>query len=99
MVTLVNKLTVTGDIDEFNRILQRLTEFMRAQPGYLSSELLHSVRNPAVWVEVARWESAEAHIAAVTNPGFKERVAGLGAHASVDPDVYATVHENAAAGR
>jgi quinol monooxygenase YgiN len=97
MVTLVNKLTVTGDIDEFTRILDRLTEYMRSQPGYLSSELLRSVRNPAVWVEVARWETAEAHKAAVTSENFRERVAGLGALATVDPDIYELVHENARA--
>ena len=94
MVTLVNKLTVTGDISEFTGILDRLTEFMRSQPGYLSSELLRSVRNPAVYVEVARWESAEAHRNAVTSGGFRERVAGLGALATVDPDVYEVIHEN-----
>ncbi|MFI6317043.1 antibiotic biosynthesis monooxygenase family protein [Nonomuraea sp. NPDC050556] len=94
MVTLVNKLTCTGDLAEFTRILERLTEYMRAQPGYLSSELLRSVRNPAVYVEVARWESAEAHKAAVTGDGFRERVSGLGALATVDPDVYEVLHEN-----
>ncbi|MEV1241802.1 antibiotic biosynthesis monooxygenase family protein [Nonomuraea sp. NPDC050022] len=94
MVTLVNKLTCTGDLTEFTRILEHLTEYMRAQPGYLSSELLRSVHHPEVYVEVARWESAEAHRNAVTGDGFRERVAGLGALATVDPDVYDVVHEN-----
>ncbi|KAA9166518.1 antibiotic biosynthesis monooxygenase [Amycolatopsis acidicola] len=94
MVTLVNKLTVTGDTGEFTRILEKLTEFMRAQPGYLSSELLRSVRNPQIYLEVARWETAGAHRAAVTSDGFRERVAGLGALATVDPDVYEILHEN-----
>jgi heme-degrading monooxygenase HmoA len=97
MVTLVNKLTVTGDIGEFTRILKRVTEYMRAQPGYRSSELLQSVRNPAVYVEVARWETAEAHRRAVTSDEFRERVAGLGAVATVDPDVYDIVDENVGA--
>jgi heme-degrading monooxygenase HmoA len=95
MVTLVNKLTATGDIDEFTRILERLTEYMRAQPGYVSSELLRSVRNPAVYVEIARWETADAHRAAVTSDGFRQRVAGLGAVATVDPDVYDAVRGTA----
>ncbi len=94
MVTLVNKLTVTGDLGEFTRILDALTEYMRAQPGYLSAELMHSVRNPEVYVEVARWEGAEAHRRAVTSEGFRERVAGLGAVATVDPDLYEVVREH-----
>jgi heme-degrading monooxygenase HmoA len=91
MVTLVNKLTVTGDPEKFASLLERLTEYMRAQPGYLSSELLRSLRNPAVYVEVARWESADDHRRAVTAQGFRDRVAGLGDLATVDPDVYDVV--------
>lgn len=99
MVTLVNKLTVTGDIGEFTSILSRLTEYMKAQPGYLSSQLLRSVRHPNVYVEVAQWQDAEDHRRAVGSEGFRERVRGLGALATVDPDMYEVVRESAGTAR
>ncbi|MEU7742759.1 antibiotic biosynthesis monooxygenase family protein [Nonomuraea sp. NPDC049158] len=93
MVLLVNKMTVTGDPAEFLRITEALTDFMRRQPGYIRYQLLHSLRNENVYVEIALWDKAESHLSAVQSDGFRERVSGLGAVATVDPDVYEVIRE------
>ncbi|MEU9111252.1 antibiotic biosynthesis monooxygenase family protein [Streptomyces sp. NPDC048483] len=96
MVKLVNKLTVTGDVAEFEKVSEELTAYMRQQPGYLRFELLRSVRHENVFVEIAEWTDAESHLTAVRSEGFRQRVQPLGALATVDPDVYTLVREGRA---
>jgi quinol monooxygenase YgiN len=93
MVLLINKMTVTGDRDEFLRITEALTDYMRRQPGYIRYQLLHSLRNENSYVEVALWDKPEFHLRAVQSEGFRERVRGLGAVATVDPDLYEVIRE------
>jgi len=91
MVTFVNKLTVNGDVAEFWRIKESLTEFMERQPGYRSSSVLRSVGKPNVFIEMAEWDDAESHQRAVRSDDFQARVRGLGALASVEPGLYEVV--------
>lgn len=71
MVTFINQLTVTGTVEEFEKISAKLSEFMSAQPGYLSHRLLRSLRSPETYVELAEWENPEAHQAAVRSETFQ----------------------------
>jgi heme-degrading monooxygenase HmoA len=71
MVTLVNQLTVTGDPAQFEEISARMSGFMAEQPGYLSHRLLRSLRQPEVYVEIAEWETADAHGAALRSDAFQ----------------------------
>jgi quinol monooxygenase YgiN len=96
MVTLINQLTVTGSVEEFERVTEELTAYMCRQPGYLGYRTLRSISKPNVFVEIAEWESAEAHRAAVTSEGFQSRVRQLaGLVAKPTPDLYETVREAA----
>lgn len=79
MVTLVNQLTVTGDIAAFEDVNARMSEFMAAQPGYLSHRLLRSLREPQVYVEIAEWQEPSAHMAAVRSDAFQGFVRELSA--------------------
>ncbi|HEY8533038.1 MAG TPA: antibiotic biosynthesis monooxygenase family protein [Micromonospora sp.] len=100
MATVINRLTVTGDTEEFERILGKITEYMSAQPGFLGHTLYRSQRNPKVYVEIAHWASAEQHRAAMQGEGFRSQVKLLGAHAIPEPDVFVEVesasHQSAA---
>ncbi|MER5538925.1 antibiotic biosynthesis monooxygenase family protein [Streptomyces mirabilis] len=96
MVTFINKLTVNGDIEEFLKIKQSLTEFMSAQPGYRSSSTLRHVGRRHVFIEMAEWDDAASHQAAVRSEEFQARVKGLGALASVEPGLYEEVAEDGA---
>ncbi|MEU7146157.1 antibiotic biosynthesis monooxygenase family protein [Nocardia sp. NPDC046473] len=98
MVTMVNKLTVTGKIADFERVADGLTEYMREQPGYIRYSLLRSVRRDNVFVEIAEWKDADAHRRAIQSEGFRRRVEPLAAVATVDPDLYEVVREGEAKG-
>jgi quinol monooxygenase YgiN len=94
MVTLINEFNVTGDVAEFERVLGEFNAYMSSLPGARGYRLLRSTRRPNVFVELADWDSAEAHQAAVKSPGFLPLVARL--RPLVDkgmPDLYETVRE------
>ncbi len=78
MVTLVNQLTVTGDVSDFERVSASMSSFMSAQPGYLNHRLLRSLRQPEVFVEIAEWQDAASHMAAVRSDAFQGLVKELG---------------------
>ncbi|MFE0315507.1 antibiotic biosynthesis monooxygenase family protein [Streptomyces albogriseolus] len=88
MVTFVNKLTVHGDPDEFAAVRARLTAYMAAQPGYAGHRTLRHAGDPAVHLEIAEWESAAAHRAAVTSEEFQRLVAGLRPLVTAEPALY-----------
>jgi len=94
VATVINRLTVTGDAEEFERILGKITEYMSAQPGFLGHTLYRSRRNPKVYVEIAHWASAEQHRAAMQGDGFRSQVKLLGAHAVPEPDVFVEVESS-----
>ena len=98
MITFINKLTVIGEAAEFERIAESITNYMRVQPGYIRSQMLRSLRNPSVYIELANWKDAESHRRAVQSDGFKAVVSALGPVAKVDPDLYTVVRELAAEG-
>jgi quinol monooxygenase YgiN len=91
MITLVNKVTVTGDLAEFERANLALAEFMREQPGARRFQLLRSMERPDVFVEVAEWDSREHHAAAISAPGFAERAKALRAVGEFERAMYTVV--------
>ncbi|ALC18508.1 antibiotic biosynthesis monooxygenase family protein [Streptomyces pristinaespiralis] len=95
MVTFVNKLTVHGDHDAFLAVRARLTAYMSAQPGYVSHQNLRALGAGNVHLEIAVWDSAEAHRAAVGSDGFRAIVADLKPLVTAEPAMYET--EDAAA--
>jgi long-chain acyl-CoA synthetase len=97
MVTFINRLTVTGSVDEFEELLDGITEYMTTQPGFRSRRLYRSASNPQVFIEVAEWSDPDAHSAAMRNPAFGERVGKLRALATAEPDIFATVSEKVTA--
>ncbi|MFF3291979.1 antibiotic biosynthesis monooxygenase family protein [Streptomyces sp. NPDC003023] len=88
MVTFVNKLTVHGDHDTFLTARARLTAYMRAQPGCISHQNLRAVGQDHVHLEIAVWDSPQAHRAAVTSPGFAAVVADLKPLVTAEPALY-----------
>lgn len=93
MVTVINRLTVSGDVAEFESIIGRITEYMASQPGFLSHRLYRSRNDPRVYVEAADWTDAESHRTAMSGSGFRENVVALGAVAAAEPDVFEEVRD------
>ena len=94
MVTFVNKLTVNGDLAEFLRIKQSMTEFMSAQPGYRRSSTLRHVGQHNVFIEMAEWDDADSHQAALRSEEFRALIKGLGGLATAEPGLYQEVAED-----
>jgi quinol monooxygenase YgiN len=93
MLTLINEFTVTGDVDEFLAVLADFNTYMSSLPGAGEYKLLRSTRRPEVFVELADWESAEAHQNAVKSEGFIPLVSRLRPLVAKSvPDLYETLH-------
>jgi quinol monooxygenase YgiN len=88
MVTFVNKLTVHGDHDAFLAVRARLTAYMSAQPGYISHQNLRALGADNVHLEIAVWNSAADHRAAVSSDGFAAIVADLKPLVTAEPAMY-----------
>ena len=93
MVTLVNKFTVHGDTGEFERVWKESSEFMKAQPGFLGFKLHRSLSRPDVYINIARWATAEDHRRVLVGPEFGVHIQELAAVATADPDLYTVVLE------
>lgn len=93
MVTLINKFTVKGNFDEFERIWAESADFMRSQKGFIGFKLHRSLSRPDVYVNVALWESPDDHRRVLASAEFGEHVKQLAAVAEPDPDLYSVVLE------
>lgn len=93
----INRYTVTGDVDEFRRLLARLSSYMREQPGFAAHRLYRSARDERTFVEVAEWTDASAHRKALAGEGFQGPVAELRKHATADPAPFELLSEHSVA--
>jgi long-chain acyl-CoA synthetase len=91
MVTIINRLTVTGDEAEFLRILSEITAYMKSQPGFVGHHLYRSIRNPNVFIETGQWKDAADHQAAMKGPEFGKAIQQIIQHASAEPDLFEEV--------
>ena len=79
-VILINPFEVSdGASDEdFLRGWERAAEYMREQPGFISTRLHRALAPDARFrfINVAEWESPEAFQGAVTNEAFRDLARG-----------------------
>jgi quinol monooxygenase YgiN len=74
-VSLVNTIIVPRDfMEEFLAIWREDASFMKASPGFISTQLHRGTADSQVLVNVAVWESTAALAAAYSNPRFQEAV-------------------------
>lgn len=85
MYTFINKFVVTGDPAEFEAVLDQITQYMSKQPGYQAHRLYRSLQGNPVYVEMADWDSPDAHRAAAGGQPFRESVQALMKLATADP--------------
>jgi long-chain acyl-CoA synthetase len=97
MITLVNKFVVSGDTAEFERIWKSSSDFMRQQPGFISFQLVRSISDPTVYINIARWADAESHQRVMRGEAFREHIVELGKVARPEPHLCEVVIEHAAA--
>jgi len=93
-VVLVNAFEVPHSQEEtFLADWQHAANWMRQQPGFVSSRLHQSLDPDAEfrYVNVAEWESADHFRKAAASPEFQRRISGMAARAH--PALYRVVIE------
>jgi long-chain acyl-CoA synthetase len=85
MVTLINKFTVASDRDNFERVWEASSEFMRTQPGFLRFRLVRALHDECVYFNIAEWETAEAHQKSLHSEAFRSHILELAKVATAEP--------------
>jgi heme-degrading monooxygenase HmoA len=89
-VTLINVFEVpAGRDEEFVAGWQRTADYMREQPGFLSTRLHVSLDGTAQfrYINLAEWQDPKAFQAAVGQDAFREVARGI-AFAEAHPSLY-----------
>ena len=75
-VVLINVFTVDpGEEDALIAAWTHDAEYMRAQPGYISTQLHKGIGGSTTFLNYAVWESVESFRVAFSSPEFQERIA------------------------
>ncbi len=95
-VVLINPFEVPeGRESEALADWEAAAEFLREQPGFISTRLHEAIAPGSRFhlVNVAEWESPEAFQAAVTSPEFRELVKDMVRNFPHHPALYSVVRE------
>jgi heme-degrading monooxygenase HmoA len=99
MVTVSYRLTVHGDTVGFEQVLQSITAYLHAQPGFLGHRVYRSQGRPEVYIAAADWVDDEAHRRAARSAGFLSRIRRMVGLARAEPEVLDLVATEAAVAR
>ncbi len=88
-VALINVFTVDpADQDALIASWSHDAEFMKVQPGYISTQLHKGIGGSATFLNYAIWESAESFRNAFTDPEFQKRIGRYPDSATVSPHLF-----------
>ena len=88
-VVLINVFHVDPkDADALVAAWAHDAEFMKAQPGYISTQLHRGIGGSSTFFNYAVWESVAAFRAAFTNPEFQSRIGGYPESAVASPHLF-----------
>jgi quinol monooxygenase YgiN len=91
-VVLINQFNLAPeDVDAFLDVWTDDATFMKAQPGFISTQLHRGTAGSTTFVNLAVWESAQALGKAFGSPEFQERAARYPADAVAAPHVFEKV--------
>ena len=79
-VVLINAFEVpVADAEAFVAAWERTRDYLKMQPGYMDTALHQALTPDAefLFVNVARWRTAEDFLAATRSQGFAEAAAGM----------------------
>ncbi|WP_103533385.1 AMP-binding protein [Streptomyces sp. SM11] len=91
MVILVNKFILTAAPEEFEKVFEASSVYMRGRPGFIDHTLVRSLSNPNIYTNIARWEDAAAHLQVIQSEGFQEHIRDLAAVAKAEPELHTVV--------
>lgn len=76
-ITFVNRFTVNGASEDFERAFNDTAAFIRRQPGLLRYTLSRDVKDSSNYVNVALWDNAESLKVVLADPDFAGHAALL----------------------
>ena len=79
------------DVDAFMEAWKADGEFMKRQPGYVSTQLHRGIAGSTTFINVAQWESVEAFRAAAGNPEFQASLSRYPDSAVASPHIFTKV--------
>src|SRR5262245_45075620 len=91
-VVLVNVFRLDkADEQPFLRAWQDDADFMKRQPGFISTQLHRAIGESPTYLNYAVWESNAAFRAAFTHPEFRAKIAVYPASAVASPHLFQKV--------
>ena len=91
-VVLVNLfMLAAADEETFLRVWQDDADFMKQQPGFISTQLHRALGENSTWLNYAVWESTAAFTAAFAHPDFRAKLAAYPASAVASPHLFQKV--------
>ncbi len=91
-VTLVNLFEVAEeDIPAMMKAWEADANWMKKQPGYISTQMHQAIAGSSVFLNIAVWESTEQFKAAFTHPEFQETLAAYPSSAVAAPHLFSAI--------
>ena len=91
-IVLVNPFTLDKpDEAVFLKTWQDDAEFMKGQPGFISTQLHRAIGESPTYLNYAVWESTAAFRAAFTHPQFRAKLSTYPASAVASPHLFKKV--------
>jgi len=91
-VVLVNVFTLDkADEQAFLQAWQDDAQFMKQQPGFISTQLHRAVGDSPCYLNYAVWETTADFRAAFTNPGFRAKLSDYPSSAVASPHLFQKV--------
>jgi len=91
-VVLVNVFTLDkADEPEFLKVWRDDAEFMKRQPGFISTQLHRAVGDSPTYLNYAVWESTAAFRAAFAHPEFVAKLSAYPSSAVATPHLFQKV--------
>jgi heme-degrading monooxygenase HmoA len=89
---LINIFTVArADVDALLAAWEHDANWMKKQPGYISTQLHRGIGGSCTFLNYAVWESVEQFRAAFTNPEFRAALAAYPSSVVATPHLFAKV--------
>jgi len=88
-IVLINLFTVDpADEDALLKAWAHDADFMKAQPGYISTQLHTGIAGSSSYLNYAVWQDVASFRAAFTNPEFQRRINDYPASAVTRPHLF-----------
>ncbi len=88
-IVLINVFTVdSSDEEALLAAWAHDADFMKAQPGYISTQLHQGLAGSSTFINYAVWQDVESFRNAFTHPEFQRRIADYPASAVAAPHLF-----------